>query len=382
MSFSRSRDLRVLQICHDYEGPFRFVCRQYCEAFPDANVTTIYLRGESNDDITKATGGDRVIYLESQDGSLRGIKFSLIFRLGKIFREDQFDVVIAHRYKSIYLAGIISYFFGSFLILGVAHEHNVFRRITRAFFVTFWRRRIHLIAVSKSVARNIASSCPSLIDQGRLHTVGNAMNEETRLMEREAARRELGLRSGDFVFGTVGRLIEKKKLDRLLVAFANSELGESCVLAIVGAGPQETLLHDLAESLGIAARVVFTGHVDQAVRCYSGFDCFVFSAGDEEAFGMVILEAMFAGLPILASDAPGPDDVLGDIGIRFSGNEDLANKLKEVYEIPLERRFALGEAARQRFEHGFTFQQFAKNLWRIPALSSVSTDASSPSAES
>ena len=382
MSRNRSSELRVLQICHDYEGPFRLVCRQYNEAFPDANITTVYLRGKSSDEITSATGGDRVIYLESEEGALRGIKFSLIFQLRELFREDHFDVVIAHRYKSIYLAGIMSYFFGPFLILGVAHEHNVFKRMTRSLFVTFWRRQIHLIAVSRSVARNIEASCPSLVSQGRIHTLGNAISEESELIDRTDARNELGLREDSFIFGTVGRLVEKKNFETLLSAFAEADLDQSSCLVILGSGPLESELRALSGLLGIEDRVAFVGYVDQAARYYRGFDCFVFPAGDKEAFGVVLLEAMFSGLAILASDAPGPDDVLGDVGIRFSGREDLSRKLKEVYSLSEEQRKAMGEEGRQRYKLEFTFQHFAKHLRSLPPLASINMVVSSPPGES
>ncbi len=358
MACSEINQLKVLQLCHDYEGPFRQICHQYNKALTDAEVTTVYLRGKPDDNVTRVTGGDRVIYLELPEGSLRGIKFSSIFQLAKIFRAYRFNLVIAHRYKAIYLAGIMSYFFAHVQIFGVAHEHNVFKRITRSLFVTFWRRNIEIIAVSASVAKDIVASCPALGEQNRVHVLGHAISSDSELLTQELARQQLDVVGDRFVFGTVGRLIEKKQFDRLLAAFAKADLGEHCLLVVVGTGPKAEALHNQAETLGLSGRVIFTGQIDQAITHLRAFDCFVFPSGNEEAFGVVLLEAMFAGLPILASSAPGPDDVLGDIGLRYQDQKDFVQKLRDVYQLNDDQRQVLGVASKARFEESFTLEHF------------------------
>jgi len=367
MASSKPDQLKVLQLCHDYEGPFQKICHQYNKALPDGEVTTVYLRGKPDDNVTRVTGGDRVIYLELSEGSLRGIKFSPIFQLAKLFRAYKFNLVIAHRYKAIYLAGIMSYFFAHLMIFGVAHEHNVFKRITRSLFVTFWRRNIEIIAVSASVARDIVRSCPALGKQNRVHILGHALSPESELLTRELARQRLGGIGDRFVFGTVGRLVEKKQFDRLLAAFAEADLGERCLLVVVGTGPKAQALHDQAANLGLANRVMFTGKIDQAMTHFRAFDCFVFPAGDEEAFGVVLLEAMFTGLPIVASSAPGPDDVLGDIGLRYQDQKDFVQKLRDVYQLNDVQRQALGVAAKVRFEENFTIEHFVTKFHALLA---------------
>lgn len=367
MASSETNELKVLQLCHDYEGPFQQICHQYNKAFPDAEVTTVYLRGKPDGNVTRITGGDRVIYLEQAEGSLRGIKFSSIFQLARIFRAQRFKLVIAHRYKAIYLAGIMSYFFSHLTIFGVVHEHNVFKRITRSLFVTFWRRNIEIIAVSASVAKDIVTSCPALGKQNRVHVLGHALNPDSELLTRELARQQLDCTGDRFIFGSVGRLIEKKQFDRLLAAFAEADLGEHCLLVVVGKGPRARALQDQAEALGLSGGVVFAGQIDQAMTYFSAFDCFVFPAGDEEAFGVVLLEAMFAGLPILASSAPGPDDVLGDIGLRYQDQNDFVQKLRDVYQLNDHQRQVLGAAAKVRFEENFTIEHFVTKFHALLA---------------
>lgn len=357
--------LRVLQLSHDYEGPFVSICRQYNEAFRGCHVTTIYIRGERDPGVTSSTGGDEVLYFEQPP--LRGIKLSGILQLASVFKTQKFDIVIAHRYKPIYLAGLMSYFFGIKVILGVAHEHDVFKRITRALFVTFWRRNIFVVAVSASVARNIAAHCPSL-SSNRLAVLGHAIAER-KFLSRSAARAKLQLSDG-FVFGCVGRLVRKKRHQMLIEAFAAASLGPSVVLAVVGAGPLESSLRKFCITLGVAQRVLFLGHIDDAIENYHAFDALVLPSGNEEAFGLVLIEAMQAGLPVLASDADAQQEVLGDAGIYFIQDDvsDFTGKLQWMASLDDEQRTELSVASRQRYETNFTMARFTDNLHRRPPI--------------
>ncbi|MCH7743134.1 MAG: glycosyltransferase [Proteobacteria bacterium] len=365
------KSLRVLQVCHDYQGPFQNVCRLYCEAFSSSHVTTLYLRGSEDASVVEATGGDRVLFFEQREGSLRGFKLALIFRLAGIFRKNRYDIVIAHRYKAIYLTGIMSYFFPIAVLLGVAHEHSVFKRITRALFVTFWRRNIHLLAVSDSVRQDVLRYCPSLGLQHRIHTLENALDPQlaTELLSPEEARRELGIPDHVYCYAAVGRLVAKKNHDVLLRAYAEIVSPDNC-LVIVGSGPRYASLLSLSRDLGIEPNVIFTGNVPGAYRIYRAFDGFVFTSGVEEAFGIVLLEAMLAEIPIICSDAAGPREVVGDAGLLFeAGNAKiLAKQMKVLEEMDLNERQELQFRGKSRFFAEYTMEQFVRRLNSLPVF--------------
>ncbi len=111
---------------------------------------------------------------------------------------------------------------------------------------------------------------------------------------------------------TVGRLAPEKRFDILLSAFARASAGDSARLLVVGGGPQETTLRRLVGELGIAARVIFTGPLehDRVLDCYAAADVFAF-ASPTETQGLVIVEAMAAGLPVAAVGAGGVAEVVG-----------------------------------------------------------------------
>lgn len=369
---TESKRLHVLQVSHDFKGPFRLVCHQYAKAFCDHHVTTVYLCGEPAEPIAKGTLGD-VIFLNLTSRELRGLKLKAFMKLAKVFRRHPFDVVIAHRYKAIYLVGVLKFFFPFPVFLAVAHEYEVFRRFTRRWFVTVWQRSAICIGVSESVSQNIAKYCGSLQSQGRLYTLPNGIdtNLVSALVPRSEARDELAIPASAFCFGTVGRLVDKKDHSTLLRGFArvcsNRPSGAGLALVIVGAGPEEARLRRLAAELGIESQVIFAGHLEAAARYLLALDVFVLSSGNMEAFGFVLLEAMLARRPVVCSDAPGPSEVVADAGLLFrvGDADELAARLEDTLDFSPDRLLRMGEAGYQRAAKVYSLDAFDKRLWSI-----------------
>lgn len=110
----------------------------------------------------------------------------------------------------------------------------------------------------------------------------------------------------------VGSLIQRKGLDLLLPALART--AEDIRLVIVGEGQEEQALKQQAKKLGIAERIEFKGFVEgEALReLYCASDAFILPTR-EDCFGLVILEAMCASLPVISSKyADGAKDLLAD----------------------------------------------------------------------
>lgn len=364
---------RVLQICHDYEGPFRAVCHLYAAAFEHADVTTVFVCGPASDDVARAVGG-RVLFFEQPSSAMRGIKLGTLRRFVGVFRATDYDVVIAHRYKPIYFAGVMSWFFRIPVLLGVIHEHGVFRRLSRRLLVRLWCRNIVCVGVSESVSRDIERDCGDLRVRGRLYTLHPAIDPAAvELLPAVDARAKLGIAGDAFVFGTVGRLIDKKEHDVLIrayAAFRQAHPDAVTRLVIMGSGPLAAMLRGLTEELGISDDVVFTGRVENAARYLQALDVFVLPSGDREAFGMVILEAMLARRPLISSDAPGPREVVGDTARLFptGDHDELAACLAAIHASGAEARRGAGEAGFERLESAFTPGAFRRRLRALPPL--------------
>jgi glycosyltransferase involved in cell wall biosynthesis len=155
--------------------------------------------------------------------------------------------------------------------------------------------------------------------------------------------------------GIVGRLAGWKGQDVFLKAFARA-FPEGDEVAVVVGGDLfgegvEADLRQAAQRLGVADRVVFTGHVDDVASVLAGLDVLVHASTVPEPFGQVVVEGMCAGLAVVASDAGGPAEVVrhGADGLLTPPGDvtALAAALRRLADDPGLRR-RLGAAARER----------------------------------
>jgi glycosyltransferase involved in cell wall biosynthesis len=125
-------------------------------------------------------------------------------------------------------------------------------------------------------------------------------------------RSTLGLGDDRFVMVTVGRLVARKNLDDLLHVLAQRGEAQD-LLVVIGDGPKRAEWQALAKSLGLETRVRFEGRVDEERKqqLLAASDAFV-STSEHEGFGLVFLEAMDRGLPVVAYDRGGQGDFLSD----------------------------------------------------------------------
>jgi glycosyltransferase involved in cell wall biosynthesis len=185
-----------------------------------------------------------------------------------------------------------------------------------------------------------------------------------------ALRRRLGIGEGKILL-TVSRLSREKNMDFLLEA-ASRVMQQSPTpvhLVIIGDGAEKTRLQDKARKLGIGAGVWFAGHVSpQDIPLYCGLgDVFVFTSRSETQ-GMVILEAMAAGLPVVAIRSSGIDDVIrnGFNGYKTRSKQDLWCERVEELLRDEEQRRKLGRNA-QKFAQNFSVQRFGEEMTRVYA---------------
>ncbi|WP_277552394.1 glycosyltransferase [Halobaculum limi] len=125
-------------------------------------------------------------------------------------------------------------------------------------------------------------------------------------------RDELSIPPDVPVVGTVGRLVERKGHSDLLHAWSNvSQSHPEAQLLIVGYGPQRESLEATARELGVDQQVCFTGSRDDIPAILDMLDIFVFPSHWEGLPGAV-QEAMAAGLPIVATDVNGTNELISD----------------------------------------------------------------------
>ncbi len=183
---------------------------------------------------------------------------------------------------------------------------------------------------------------------------------------------------GYLVVGYIGQLIHRKGIDVLLNALTAPGL-EDLFLFVVGEGPLRGKLQHLAQQLGLADRVVFTGFRPDRLSFLRGFDFFVLPSR-LEGIPRCLMEAMGMGKPVVASDIEGvraliPEDGSGGLLFPKDDPQALAQKLILLKkDLALRRRLGrqAAEIVRQKFSasrmaraYENLYQEIASNIsWR------------------
>ena len=171
-----------------------------------------------------------------------------------------------------------------------------------------------------------------------------------------AARADYDLGEDDVLLVTVGRLVARKALNQLLDLLVGLR-DRSAKLLVIGTGPEEGGLKAKAAELGIIDHVHFLGSLsDQEKFNVLGMSDLYVSSSQHEGFGLVFLEGMAAGLPVICYDHGGQTDFLvdGETGFLVSLNDrELLAKRIRMLVVDATLRQKIADTNRQRVEQYF-----------------------------
>lgn len=247
-------------------------------------------------------------------------------RLTRLIRAGGYDVVHTHLYRACLYGRIAARLAGVRAV--VATEHSIGdtrlegRPLTagvRALYLAGERLGRATVAVSPAVAERLRQWG---VPASRVRVVPNGI-EASRFAFDEIRRKEArafhGLPEDAYVVGGVGRLTAGKRFDVLVRALAR--LPGDVRLLLVGGGPEQEALRRLARELGVADRLVPAGErpylpgpgddAPSVADLLSAMDVLV-SPSPEEAFGLAVVEALAAGLPVLYASCPALEDLPPD----------------------------------------------------------------------
>ena len=166
---------------------------------------------------------------------------------------------------------------------------------------------------------------------------------------------------------TSARLVPHKRVEDLIQAYSRISDNIKEDLVIIGSGPCEKKLKSYAISLGLKERVHFVPFLPKSkYRDYLS-KCLIFVLPSEaEAFGVVIIEAMASGKPVIARNIIGPRDIIkrGYNGFLFKDNNELKEYLTLLLsDSSLRRR--IGDNARKTVEQKYTFDRIADSYEQL-----------------
>ena len=181
-----------------------------------------------------------------------------------------------------------------------------------------------VVAVSEPLRQSLlARGVPA----NRLHLIPNGWVPPEEYLDRDSARRELGLPEDRMIIGWIGRLIPIKGCDVFLEALAMLDADTPAWHGVVvGDGPERAALERQASSLGIGDRVTFAGSVPEAARIARALDRFVLSSRSEGT-PMTILEVLGAGVPVVATAVGGVPELLKRLGVGSLVKSDAPKEL-------------------------------------------------------
>jgi len=361
--------LKVFVIACKYKSDYPLLNGMVLGLKPDEfDAKVCYLAGSPDGKNTLDRYG-KALYLENRQ------KVSWPKRLAAlvgVLRKEKPDIIHCHRHQSV-IYGLSAAFLARIRPAIISHVHgarrtrSLRRRLMNAF---LFKRVDRVVAVSDGVKEDILETNFGLAP-GKVSAVYNGIKTgavDAGRVARERAREKLGIPEGVMVFGTVGRLVPKKRQALLIEAFAGVlETIPSARLVVVGDGPLREELEKKAMAAGISGSVKFLGFRRDVPELLPGFDAFVFTSRDE-GLPLALLEAMDASLAAVATGACGVTEVYekseGPFGKLVLSVEPrrFAEAMIEVGLLSSDERRRLGENAARTVSKNYSIEAMCKGL--------------------
>jgi|SRR5687768_10512368 len=260
-------------------------------------------------------------------------------------------IVHTHGYRSDVIAGIVA---RSHRVPTVSTVHGftgggIRNRFNERLQLLALRRADAVIAVSAPLARRLTEDG---VRNDRIHLVPNAFRSLFDVLPRSAARERLGIEPDALVAGWVGRLSKEKGADIMLEALAQAD--PRWQLSIIGEGDELERLREQSLKLRISHRLTWHGPHLNAGSLFSAFDAFVLSSRTEGT-PITLLEAMNAGVPIVATRVGGVPDVVDSSHALLVEAEQPAMVAAALSQIEAEPMAAIERSrrARERLSRSF-----------------------------
>ncbi|MEW6242832.1 MAG: glycosyltransferase family 4 protein [Bacillota bacterium] len=305
------------------------------------------------------------------------MNLSLLSRGYELFEETGgFDIIHAHDWLVGLPGRMLKHRFKVPLVATIhateaGRNHGIHNELQRyisdvEWWTTYeaWR----VICCSNSMKREVMSlfSLPG----DKVHVVPNGVEPNEFVAAHDGVARIEYAAPDEGIIFYVGRLVQEKGVQILLSALRTLvDWGKKAKLVVAGTGPFEHQLKQIASSLGIAHHVYFTGHVPDVVRnkLYRWADVAVFPSL-YEPFGIVALEAMAAGCPVVVSDAGGfPEVVTDGVNGLVAHAGDVRHLASKIAELMDNRGYAanLAKNAAQLVHTKYLWSKVAEDTLKV-----------------
>ncbi len=290
-----------------------------------------------------------------------------ILSLGKQLAAEKIDLVHAHYSRDLWS---IVPALNNIPLVFIKHigtqkaKRDPFHRL-------IYSRVCKIIAISKVIADNLIATHPVSPDKIEvLHHGIDVPGYDSALLQRAQTRSQFGFQNSHFVIGNVGRLqVGKGHLEFIEMAKQIHKAYPHTRFMIVGEPTKgeefrARVIYDALEQSDLREVFTMTGYRTDVPNLLAAMDCFVFPSR-AEAFGLVVIEAMAAGLPVVACKSDGILDIIeeGKHGLLVppQNSSELAKAVAFLVENE-EKRHYYAVQAREHVQRYFSRTQMLDNL--------------------
>lgn len=240
-----------------------------------------------------------------------GLDIWLFERLRKFIQNGRYRIVHCHNPGALLYGGVAAKLSNVPRIINTEHGYGNEISKRKVIAETILRNRISkTVAVSNDLRKNLYANF--MAKKNKIITIHNGISCKSSKsgIDKAAFKKSIGINSGDYVIGTVGRLETVKDHKTLIEAFnIVNRQSKKTKLIIVGDGKEKDSLHKTVQNLKLEKCIIFTGERNDINDLLDVMDVFVLSSLSE-GVSITLLEAMRHGIPIIATSVGGNKEVI------------------------------------------------------------------------
>ncbi len=332
-------------------GGAQIVVKSILESNSSRHNNILYVLRKTADSITVYS--ERIYFASSA----RKFSYPSIRKLKRIIIENEIEIVHCHLFKSVTIGILLKRILKKRISL-IIHEHGNILEVDGSSKLTTLSYGM-IIRLNKKIISKIISitnlTTKALIEKTKIEKykiiqLPNFVNlstfSETKPNEREVQRNIFGFTDSDFVIGFAARLVARKGWEDFIRAAVYLSNDTSYKFLIAGSGEDESKLKKLILSENLIDNVKYIGFFEDMKNFYASLDCFVIPS-HWEPMGITELEAQASGIPVVASNVEGLNEIVTDsvdaLLFEAQNYEDMAHKIQQLKENPLLKKTLINE---------------------------------------
>ncbi|RMH20957.1 MAG: glycosyltransferase [Gemmatimonadetes bacterium] len=227
------------------------------------------------------------------------------FRLARRLRKLAPDVVLITTFKKVWLVAMAARLAGVPRVVARIGRATDLPGRSRAYRWALQRWTDLIVVNADALRAPVLDDLPA-VGEDRVRVIYNGVRIPRGEPDRAGARGVLGVPGEALVVGAVSRLVREKRLDWLIDVAAREPRAH---VVLIGDGPDLERLRDAAAARGVAGRVHFAGHREDAATVVAALDLYAV-ASRVEGMSNAMLEAMAVGVPVVSTDVSGAREAL------------------------------------------------------------------------